>query len=173
MKTLLLITLLTLCFTKDKEIYQYYNTIFKELDFNVPDEIIDGIGCIKGDCDNGQGRYVYMVPMDEGEFKDGKLHGKGIRTWSNGGISEGEWKNGEMIFGSHFYGRGSFLGDVYVGEFDNQEKNGIGTYKKYNGDIYYGEWIDDLPNGKGKEILSDGTVNEGNFINGDLVKEIY
>ncbi len=173
MKTLLLITLFTLCYTKDQNIYQEYNAIFKEIDFNVPDEIINGIGCIQGDCDNGNGRYVYMVPMDEGEFKEGQLNGEGIRIWINGGISKGTWENGKMIFGAHLYGKGEFLGDIYFGEFDNQEKNGLGTYKNYKGDIYHGEWVDNLPNGKGKEILVDGTVNEGNFINGELVREVY
>ena len=33
-------------------------------------------------------------------------------------------KNGKMIFGAHLYGKGEFLGDIYFGEFDNQEKNG-------------------------------------------------
>ena len=31
-----------------------------------------------------------------GGWKDGKKHGKGTRTHSDGGIYAGEWKDGEM-----------------------------------------------------------------------------
>ena len=32
-----------------------------------------------------------------GEFKDGKPHGKGIKTSADGEVSEGLWENGEFI----------------------------------------------------------------------------
>jgi hypothetical protein len=32
----------------------------------------------------------------EGEWKDGKQHGKGKMTWVIGRVYEGEWKDGKM-----------------------------------------------------------------------------
>ena len=35
-----------------------------------------------------------------------------------------------------------------------------------NGDSYRGQWVNDEKNGKGKEVWTDGTVYEGNYVNG-------
>ena len=166
--TIVIISLLSTVFSKpDIKPYDYYNKMFNEFKFNTPDEI--QLGCIEGDCDNGEGKNIYFIGIESGNFKNGKLHGKGFRTWNDGGISEGEWKNGEMVFGKHFYGLGPFAGDIYIGEKKSSKKHGIGTYKNYYGDIYHGNWENDLPNGYGKKLLLDGTIYEGIFINGELV----
>jgi hypothetical protein len=32
----------------------------------------------------------------EGEWRDGKMHGRGIYSWRNGHVFEGDWRNGKM-----------------------------------------------------------------------------
>ena len=36
-----------------------------------------------------------------GEYKDGKKHGKGSYTWSDGGIYVGNWKDGKSMVMGH------------------------------------------------------------------------
>ena len=54
-----------------------------------------------------------------GEYKDGKKHGKGRYTWSDGGIYVGNWKDGKF--------------------------NGQGTYTFSNGGSFVGLWKDSAP----------------------------
>lgn len=56
-------------------------------------------GTYKGDCKKGLAHgYGKAVGLDtyEGGFKKGFPHGKGIYSWSNGDIYNGEWSKGEM-----------------------------------------------------------------------------
>jgi len=172
MKITILIIILSMCFTNDKEEYKFYETKFEELNLTVPDVILNGMKCIDGDCDNGEGRFVLYTPMYEGGFKDTNRHGEGVQVWSNGDYVHGMWDNDEIYFGVYYYGFGNYYGDIYVGEFSNGFKHGEGTYKSVNGEIYSGEWGDDLPNGYGKRLLPDGTIDKGNFINGKLVTKV-
>jgi len=54
-----------------------------------------------------------------GEYKDGKKHGKGRYTWSDGGIYVGNWKDGK--------------------------EHGHGTYTSPSGRKYVGEWREGKP----------------------------
>ncbi|MEM1324041.1 MAG: caspase family protein [Bacteroidota bacterium] len=60
-------------------------------------------GCIKGDCENGKGTYVYKDAAAKyvGTFTNGLPNGKGICYYANGERYEGEWNNGS------FYGEGT------------------------------------------------------------------
>ena len=49
-----------------------------------------------------------------GKYKDGKRHGQGIYTWSNG--------------------------DKYVGDFKNGKPEGIGNLTASDGEKYVGKW---------------------------------
>ena len=73
-----------------------------------------------------------------GEYKDGKRHGQGTYTWSNGEKYKGEWKNGKE------HGQGTFTfpdGGKYVGEYNDgrywegimYDKNGNILMKFVNG----------------------------------------
>ena len=48
-------------------------------------------------------------------------------------------------------------GDIFEGEFENEERNGHGIIKYFNGDIFEGEFKNDERNGhaifKGKEDM--------------------
>jgi lipopolysaccharide transport protein LptA len=80
------------------------------------------------DCSN----FYPSPPRDRGlyvgDFKDGKFHGHGTFTWTNGDVYVGEWKDGAM------HGQGTFTtanGDKYVGEWkDGQILTAI-SYDNY------------------------------------------
>ena len=46
------------------------------------------------------GKGVYTWPTGDkydGEWKDGKKHGKGAQTWPDGHLESGKWKDGVML----------------------------------------------------------------------------
>ena len=76
-----------------------------------------------GACQNGlaQGRGVLQWFQDnkpsersEGEYRDGKLNGRGVYVWANGNRYEGEWRDGKP--------------------------NGVGRLALANGDVFNGLW---------------------------------
>lgn len=55
-------------------------------------------------------------------------------------------------------------GDEYDGTLKNNKiKHGYGIYKYSNGDVYEGEWVEDEQQGNGILRFADGSVYEGNF----------
>lgn len=114
--------------------------------------------------------WIYL-----GEVKNGKPHGKGkmVTDYNDGAgkdIYIGEFKNGK------FHGKGKFefeaSGEKYVGIW----KNGIGISGKSVSSLsfnYEGEWDKEyigVPNGKGIRKFSDGTIEEGVFHFGKLIR---
>jgi hypothetical protein len=58
-------------------------------------------------------------------------------------------------------------GEVYVGEFKDDEINGNGKYTFANGEVYVGEFKDDEINGNGKYTFANGN-GKYTFANGDV-----
>ena len=118
--------------------------------------IITLVGCTKD-----KGVYV-------GEEIDGKRHGQGTVTYSNGKKYVGEFKNGKK------HGQGTQTwsnGKKYVGEFKNGKRNGQGTMtysdgRKYVGGVKNGRW-----HGKGVSTALDGqrwyTLYDGEWKKGN------
>ena len=99
----------------------------------------------------------------EGEFKNGKRHGKGIYTFADGEKHIGEFKNDTLN------GRGiSFFisGNKYEGEFKNGKRHGRGVFTFANGEKYTGEYINGKRNGRGIVIFPNGDNYEGEYKNG-------
>ena len=95
--------------------------------------IITLVGCTKD-------RGVYV-----GEGKDGKRHGQGTVTYSNG--------------------------KKYVGEFKNGKKHGQGTFTWSDGEKYEGEWKDDKKHGLGTETYPNGSKYVGEFKKGKRLRK--
>ena len=133
------------------------------------------------------------VEKYEGEWKDGKRHGKGIYTWPDGGKYDGEWEDGEI------HGQGILvLSDGYTeeGEFSDNELiigtvtwpngekafldgskgfssivegedgNGKGFKQYPDGSSYSGEWKDGEYQGHGTFIHSDGSLEKAQWHEG-------
>ena len=98
-----------------------------------------------------------------GEKKDGKRHGQGTLTFSDGSSYEGEYRNDKR------HGQGTLTkpnGDKYVGEFKDGEMTSQGTYTHSDGSSYEGEWKDGKQDGWGIETYSDGSSYEGEWKDG-------
>eukprot|EP00911_Craspedida_sp_UC1_P002268 UC1_evm1s1721 len=83
----------------------------------------------------------------EGEWKNGKKHGRCKETWSDGTVYEGEWKDDKR------HGRGKYTfasGNVYEGEFKDNNMHGRGKYTFASGNVYEGEYKDNSMTGRGK-----------------------
>ena len=108
--------------------------IYKRLgqfDYGQPNCTTDHINT----CINEE-NWIYIGEVKEGT--DHTPHGIGIQVWSLGGmIQEGYWKDGKL------HGRGRRIygdGDYYIGEWKENRYNGEGTLYYKNGDRYEGGW---------------------------------
>ena len=113
--------------------------------------------CIRGDCKNGKGVYVYHSGMKyDGEWKNGKRDGEGTLTYPDGSKYTGEWKNNRM----HGKGVKTYADDrhikEYVGNWKNGNKDGTGTAIFKGGIRYEGEWQNGQIYGHGTITTSDG-----------------
>jgi hypothetical protein len=78
---------------------------------------------------------------DDGEWCEGKMHGRGLMKYANGDSYDGEWcKDKKHCFGIYKFTNG----DSYIGEWRIGKRHGRGLYKSAKGDLYYGKWIDDV-----------------------------
>ncbi len=123
--------------------------------------------CMSGDCDNGNGVYVYpsgnrydgtwkdkqRVKGDlfyangdhyTGYFKNNERHGPGIYRYASGNRFEGIFTEGEKVEGKFYY----VNGNRYEGQYADNKKNGRGTMYLNTGDTLSGFWIDDEYQGK-------------------------
>jgi hypothetical protein len=83
-----------------------------------------------------------------GEFKAGRKHGKGLKTWANGDRYEGDFYEERIEgFGTYTFGRGPWAGETYTGEYVGGRRHGHGVYRWASGDLYSGPWHEDVPAG--------------------------
>lgn len=104
-------------------------------------------GCLVGDCENGQGTYVWPGGSKYvGQFKDGLRSSTGAYTWPSGSQYVGEYLTGLR------HGKGAYTwadGHNYVGEFQSDKKQGQGVYTWPDGTVFEGVWEND-ERGEGK-----------------------
>ncbi|MBF0187740.1 MAG: zinc-ribbon domain-containing protein [Magnetococcales bacterium] len=76
------------------------------------------VGCIMGDCENGQGVFMFNGgDVYQGDFTEGARHGNGTYRFKSG--------------------------DVYKGGWNNNTKHGVGMVRFANGTVMRGRWVDD------------------------------
>ncbi len=121
--------------------------------------------CIKGDCENGQGVYLFNSgAYYAGDWRDGKRHGYGIWIVSDGSEYTGDWKNNRMDgTGTKIYTDGS----MYNGTWKNSDKHGYGIMNYLNGARYIGEWKKNKMNGYGIKTYADGSMYIGEWKRGN------
>lgn len=147
-------------------------------------------GCVRGDCENGFGKYVYNNGYYDGFWIAGQKTGYGLYSWDNGGTYVGEWSFGEMN------GYGVYTAendDLQKGIFSNGKLNGRavkqtggeweqGVYSSGNLDVAYtfygndsetGCTIGDCKNKYGKFVFENGDTYVGFFRNGNLDMGTY
>ena len=114
-------------------------------------------GFAKKCVENGKGSLykINIFKTYEGEFKDGKYHGKGTFYWNDGAKYTGDWESDTK------HGRGILImpnGEKYDGDFFNQTITGQGTYYYKDGKKFIGEWKDGEKDGDGCDYFSDGEI---------------
>ena len=70
----------------------------------------------------------------------------------NGCEFKGEWISEEKQLGVIKYKNG----DMYIGEIENEKKEGYGIMYYSNSNMYEGEWKKDARDGYGELFYSDG-----------------
>ncbi|KAJ8319767.1 hypothetical protein KUTeg_001354 [Tegillarca granosa] len=120
------------------------------------------VGNFKLGFQHGYGKL--MIPQDDGServqqgnWKDGRLHGLGKVKYSNGDVYEGYFKEGER-HGHGVYSQGKYTSNtasVYIGEWLSDKRNGYGV-------------LDDILKGEGLIVTLDGMYFEGNFTHDKL-----
>ena len=122
--------------------------------------------CTAGDCQNGQGILTFADGgRYEGDFKNGKMEGKGKYFHADGDRYEGDWKNGQQDGkGKYFFANGN----RYEGDYKNGQRDGKGKYFYANRDHYEGDFKNGQQDGKGKLFYADGDRYEGDYKNGQM-----
>lgn len=114
----------------------------------------------------GRGKHVLNNGDIEyiGEYKDGKPHGMGVKTYEDGSVYSGSFKDGKR----HGNGKISFT-DVceFDGMWINDKMDGSGSLKYSNGDKFTGMFKNNEMNGHGIYEYADGAVYDGNYRNGN------
>jgi hypothetical protein len=126
---------------------------------------------IEGEFENNKlikGEMNYSTGVNYiGEFKNYLPDGKGTLSWK-GGKEIGNFKEGKL------HGRGKvFLpnGQLYYdGELKAGVPHGQGTVYLKEGGTYVGEFKNDLLDGKGTLTKADGKVLSGEFKEGKFIK---
>src|SRR5712664_2652959 len=110
---------------------------------------------------HGRGVYAYASGNRyEGDYRDGKLHGRGVYTFANGNRYEGELRDDK------YDGRGVLTfasGNRYEGDFRDGKFNGRGVFMLASGARYEGEFRDGRSNGRGVLTFANGNRYEGDF----------
>lgn len=98
---------------------------------------------------------VYIGEWNSNEQRDGF----GMQIWPDSTVYEGTWKNDMPLKGRLIYEHG----DVYDGEYLDNQACGKGTFYSVNDSIYSGQWLRDRRHGLGHESSSDGVIYKGEF----------
>ena len=128
------------------------------------------VGEFKDGKINGKGTITYPDGRKfVGEYKDGKINGKGTQTWPDGRKFVGEYKDDKRN------GKGTITypdGRKIVGEFKDGKINGKGTETWPDGDKFVGEYKDGKINGKGTYTWPNGDKEVAVYKDGEVVKII-
>jgi hypothetical protein len=112
---------------------------------------------------NGKGKIIYQDgSIYEGGWMDDRKHGNGIFILTNGNKIEGTWKN-DVLINSKLINQN---GDLFEGDLNFYQKEGIGKITFNNGDKYEGNVVNGIINGKGRMIYANGYTYDGIWIDG-------
>ena len=110
-------------------------------------------GSYSGSCKDGLAEgygEAIGTARYKGEFKAGRKHGKGMKTWPSGDRYEGDFvedrKEGRGVYS--WGPRTAWAGEKYSGQFVGDRREGEGLYEWPNGERYSGPWKNDMMVGK-------------------------
>ena len=116
--------------------------------------------CNSGNCENGFGTLESKTTTYIGNFKEGRMHGKGEYVWKDGGSYKRDFREGFFEgIGVRTYKSGT----VYKGSFKYDKPHGEGTMTNVSGSIFKGLWQFGYKHGQGLYKDNDGYSHEGNY----------
>jgi hypothetical protein len=109
-------------------------------------------GVYQGGCKEGLAEgygEAKGVAEYRGDFRAGRKHGKGIKTWPSGDRYEGDFVDDRKEgLGRYLWGpRTASAGENYSGAYLNDQRHGEGVYAWPSGDRYSGPWANDAITG--------------------------
>ena len=134
-----------------------YKGIFSEEEYNGKGLLIKNEASIYGNWENGEikGNVEYIINLKfnyKGNFENDLYNGEGQYIWGESGKKYvGQFKNGKIE------GKGIFTyedGTIFRGNFFDEYKNGEGCIEFPDGKKYFGNWLNDELYGNG--YLLDG-----------------
>ena len=128
--------------------------------FLICSPLIRAQDCVTGNCENGFGTIETTTTTYTGNFKEGRMHGKGEYVWKNGGNYKGDFREGFFEgIGVRTYKSGT----VYKGHFKYDKPHGEGTMTYVNGSIFKGLWQFGYKHGQGLFKDNKGYSHEGTY----------
>jgi hypothetical protein len=134
-------------------------------------------GCLKGDCANGFGEYLWEVgTLYVGQFKNYKPQGVGTCYFEDGSKYVGEWsENKQHGMGTYYRSdgridKGAWKDHQFLGNNDQLNcvsgdcDNGFGIYKYSDGSVYSGEFKNLYRHGQGTYYWQNGDKYTGTWI---------
>ena len=133
-----------------------------------PGHEVSWTGACEGGKVTGEGYVVWMaadgvLQIFEGEYRNGRKHGRGRAEWRDGSRYEGEWRNGKQ------HGQGKAIsadGTRYEGEWQAGRQHGRGARILRDGRRYEGEWRNGRMPDRGVIVWSVGGRYEGAWKDG-------
>ncbi|CAD8087158.1 unnamed protein product [Paramecium sonneborni] len=139
-------------------------------------------GCIyqgqwKNGMKHGCGKQYWLSGLYyEGYWAENMFQGRGRLVQADGNIFEGEFNNNKasgnviviLILQGTLY---SVDGAKYVGQWENNAKNGYGTEIRLDGTLYEGYYKNGEKNGQGTFKWADGSIYKGHFVDGNFEGE--
>ncbi len=107
----------------------------------------------------------------DGEWKEGKITGKGTFIWKNGEKYVGEWLNNlRHGHGVETYPENDSINRIsYDGEWKGDMRSGQGTLTWKSGEKYIGKWLNDSRHGQGLHINGNKVSNQGRWENDTFI----
>jgi hypothetical protein len=116
-------------------------------------------GSVGNNLPEGHGFFVNDKYTYTGEWKKGKISGRGILIYIDRDEFHGEFLDGMEVNGKKTY----INGDTYDGLWKDRLREGMGRYRWISGDTYEGEWAGGYFKGHGIYTWNDGRVYNGHW----------
>ena len=124
-------------------------------------------GTCNGDCENGQGVYIYENgDRYDGGWANGLKEGAGVYTFRQAaGHYDGQWKKG-VKHGSGTFHYGADGNEFYTGQWQGGKQDGAGLFRFASGGQYEGGWEHGREHGLGTYTFPDGEAFERTWVHG-------